>query len=740
MPSSDRLHQGRDRRPGLEGLAADPSVAGGEGRARLDRLRSPEHVDPNEPWDAQSAEALTRLYESGEAYVDCQGERPLARRRQLPQSAPASEQPPTGDNAWLDARLAEMAQRLQDSLYGLNPDKSLAPLAQRLDAIEQRFGEALAQVAQRSDLDGLRLIEANVFELAAHVEQTRGRLDKLETIDDQVRDIARRLQGDDHQRLAALEQLLHGYVAEWRRSDERTANALHTLEEAVNRVGESVEAVEAQRPVPDLSAFALATPELGGVVPDRDPLAQAYADTARALQQQPLRSPLDAADYATRPGPAAEQGPSLPPPLPAARVSAPAGDAESAPATLHSPAFRASAMRAKLRQAQMPRADDQLETVQVSQSAPKTQAAPRSPPPRTRLGLLLAAAFTVFVAGGYLVVDAFMTAAVHRASSGMEHSARPIDPRATEDPAGTGDTKTPAKTPWGADPNDKAPAPGPGMAPANGQTGLSSPAPSPTLARVEAMGNAIAAVFRFKEPAPPPSPPAQPAAVSPKDAPPALEEATALAIATLPMTIGPASLRQAALRGEAAAQVEIAARFATGLGVPRDLQEALRWYNRAAAQGMALAQYRLAMFYERGWGTPPDPERARVWYQRAAEQGNVKAMHNLAVLSVSGGRSDYATAAKWFAQAADLGLADSQFNLAVLHHSGLGMPKDLRLAYKWLALAARTGDREASSRIAEVKAQLTPGDLQEVEAMVAVWRPRTPDPAVNEPAAVSLAP
>ncbi len=393
-------------------------------------------------------------------------------------------------------------------------------------------------------------------------------------------------------------------------------------------------------------------------------------------------------------------------------------------------------MRAKLRQAQMPRADGELETLPASQSAPKPEVAPRPAPPRTRLGLLLAAAFTVFAAGGYLVVDALMTAAVHRASSGMEHSARPIDPRVTEDPAGTSDTKTPAKTPWGADHKDKAPAPGPGHAPANGQTGLASPAPSPTLARVEAIGSAIAAVFRIKEPVPP----AQPAAVSPKDTPPAVEEGTALAIATLPMTIGPASLRQAALRGEAAAQLEIAARFATGLGVPRDLQEALRWYSRAAAQGMALAQYRLAMFYERGWGAPPDPERARVWYQRAAEQGNVKAMHNLAVLSVSGGRSDYATAAKWFAQAADLGLADSQFNLAVLHHNGLGMPKDLRLAYKWLALAARTGDREAASRIAEVKAQLTPGDLQEVEAMVAAWRPRIPDPAVNEPAAVSLAP
>ena len=62
-------------------------------------------------------------------------------------------------------------------------------------------------------------------------------------------------------------------------------------------------------------------------------------------------------------------------------------------------------------------------------------------------------------------------------------------------------------------------------------------------------------------------------------------------------------------------------------------------------------------------------------------------MHNLAVLSVSGGRSDYAAAAKWFAQAADFGLTDSQVNLAILYQNGLGVPKDLKLAYKWLALA-----------------------------------------------------
>ena len=201
---------------------------------------------------------------------------------------------------------------------------------------------------------------------------------------------------------------------------------------------------------------------------------------------------------------------------------------------------------------------------------------------------------------------------------------------------------------------------------------------------------------------------------------------------SLPMTIGPASLRQAAMRGDPTAQVEVASRFANGQGVGRDLQQAFQWYGRAATQGLGIAQYRFAALYERGLGTTRDAERARVWYARAAEQGNVKAMHNLAVLSVSGGRSDYVAAAKWFALAAEFGLADSQVNLAILYQNGLGVPKDLTLAYKWLALAKRGGDQEAASRVIQVRALLGTAELEAIDATIATWRARTPDPSVND--------
>jgi localization factor PodJL len=373
---------------------------------------------------------------------------------------------------------------------------------------------------------------------------------------------------------------------------------------------------------------------------------------------------------------------------------------------LPSPAARAAAMRAKLRQAGL-LGDEELDAGELSPRA----AAPGKEPDRPfawwrhRAGLLLGAGLVVFAAGGFFTVDALMTPP-ERDTSALSHSAQPAGSQAAAPafapPPGRGDTTPP----------DDAPA---------------ASSPLDTTMRIA-----------FQPKAAPAPPALEPAAVAPVQA--EAEAQAGTAITSLPMTIGPASLRQAAMRGEAAAQLEIAARFAAGAGVPRDMAEAVRWYGRAAAQGLASAQYRLAMLYERGWGTPPDAERARVWYGRAAEQGHVKAMHNLAVLSVGGARSDYATAAKWFAKAADMGLADSQFNLAVLHQTGLGVPKDLRLAYKWLALAARGGDREAATRLAEVKARMAPADVQEAEAQIAVWRARTPDPAVNEPVGLSPVP
>jgi localization factor PodJL len=102
-------------------------------------------------------------------------------------------------------------------------------------------------------------------------------------------------------------------------------------------------------------------------------------------------------------------------------------------------------------------------------------------------------------------------------------------------------------------------------------------------------------------------------------------------------------------------------------------------------------------------------------------------MHNLAVLIArkDGAGPDYATAATWFREAAERGLADSQYNLGVLCETGLGVPKDVAEAYKWLALAARGGDKEAAARLLQVKTRLDVDQVAAAERQIADWRPRT---------------
>ena len=191
-----------------------------------------------------------------------------------------------------------------------------------------------------------------------------------------------------------------------------------------------------------------------------------------------------------------------------------------------------------------------------------------------------------------------------------------------------------------------------------------------------------------------------------------------------PARIGPQSLRVAAARGNPAAQVEIASRFAKGVGVPKDLKQAVEWYGRAAAQGHAPAQYRLAALYERGQGVKKDTGVARTWYRRAAELGNIRAMHNLAVLYTrrGSGGPDYTSAKNWFYQAARHGLADSQFNLGILYESGLGARKNTAEAYKWFALAAQKGDSEARKRREAIRPQLPAKSLNAAEKSIRSWK------------------
>ncbi|MCH4544219.1 peptidoglycan-binding protein [Rhizobium changzhiense] len=203
---------------------------------------------------------------------------------------------------------------------------------------------------------------------------------------------------------------------------------------------------------------------------------------------------------------------------------------------------------------------------------------------------------------------------------------------------------------------------------------------------------------------------------------------------TIPDTVQPKSLADAASGGDALALFEIGARYSDGRnGMAVDQKQAAGWYQLSADKGFAPAQYRLGSMYEKGNGVERDIAKAKGFYEQAANQGNASAMHNLAVLYASGalGQQDYATAASWFTKAANLGITDSQFNLAILCARGNGVPADLEESYKWFAIAAKAGDKDAAQKRDEVANAMKPDQLERARAKADLWKAEPVDHRTN---------
>ena len=77
----------------------------------------------------------------------------------------------------------------------------------------------------------------------------------------------------------------------------------------------------------------------------------------------------------------------------------------------------------------------------------------------------------------------------------------------------------------------------------------------------------------------------------------------------------------------------------------------------------------------------------------------------------------------WFTKAANFGVKDSQFNLGILHGQGMGVKQDLAESYKWFALAAKSGDNDASRKRDEVANVMDPKALEKSRIIVRDWRP-----------------
>ena len=88
--------------------------------------------------------------------------------------------------------------------------------------------------------------------------------------------------------------------------------------------------------------------------------------------------------------------------------------------------------------------------------------------------------------------------------------------------------------------------------------------------------------------------------------------------------------RQAAEQNLAEGQYELGACYASGIGVAKDLTNAVSWFRKSAQAGNADAQLAYGRCLLRGEGVAPSKGLAQVWLKLAAKQGKSEAQKLLA--------------------------------------------------------------------------------------------------------------
>ncbi len=158
-------------------------------------------------------------------------------------------------------------------------------------------------------------------------------------------------------------------------------------------------------------------------------------------------------------------------------------------------------------------------------------------------------------------------------------------------------------------------------------------------------------------------------------------------------------------------------------------------WEKRAREGDPVAQNVVGMAYKYGEVIAQDSSLSLHWFLKAARQGDPDAQFNLgriygkATGSVYGKQRaaprDDVAAAHWYRSAAEQDYAPAQRNLADMYAQGSpSVQQDLLRAAFWMRRAAMAGDRALSAHAEDLRGQLTPIDIERLQAMEIEWEQR----------------
>src|SRR5258708_2475976 len=152
-----------------------------------------------------------------------------------------------------------------------------------------------------------------------------------------------------------------------------------------------------------------------------------------------------------------------------------------------------------------------------------------------------------------------------------------------------------------------------------------------------------------------------------------------------------AEVQTKAAKGFVKQELELAADYFVGRGVPKDLTQSAYWYRKAADQGNPSAQVYLGYMYTVGIGVPQDRAEAVRWYRRASSSNYPEAQVNLAALYLRGEavKQDMQEAVRLLKSAADKGDGRADAYLGLASYLGSGVPIDHAAAETWFRIGAK---------------------------------------------------
>jgi localization factor PodJL len=812
------------------------SRTGGDEDTRVTRAAPDEVImlggsaKADSPWSDDSARALTRFYESGEAFLGYAREAAHAAvnaakpHNPVPQAAaPAASYlravAPTGmqtgeqaeqqhetspiEPSWLDQRLSEIAMRIEQSLAEINPENSLLTLGRRFDQLEARMSSALDGVATRADLKELRLAEAQIEEISTQLDQLRSQFARLDAIDAHLGTLATQLSDDrltrlfangmgssrdaarlesissqlatiagqlSHERLADLisqnagrgadleemataaaekaaarfadretretretqtrdigevRGLLESLINERRHSDDNNASMLETMQQAIIRVLDRIDALEiAQQEAnaPQQAAYApvpMQPAEPEAPEHSREPQHARDEQPNYAAPQPPAYAPVDDEPPSRPPpsgmftSPAQMQGTFTPPPPPQGMFTSSPFDLDAAFATDQDLApsnyvmpdvsaqpidvlrhdFIADAHRAKLKAAS--KVDNRLDPNlgRVGEISAPMDRGP-SQKARKRRGFFRSPRVLMSILTILAVIPAalfFMPRTPRHDGAAIPAAADLAMPTMDEAPAA-------AATPGLATPPAAVPQDGEDSKPPADAAPAAPPAPAKQSQRM--VPEAQPGTREFEDVgAPGPAPDAKthradsaalsPASSSPQEARLAFSQGRKVQVAP---QVAPRPTPAALMEQRVIGQTGEVMPDATGSRLPPPTVGPYS-LRLAAAQGDAAAQFEVASRIAEGRGADKDLKDAAQWYQRSASSGFAMSQFRLGALYERGAGvdKDIARAKVWYGRAAEQGNVKAMHNLAVLIVGQGGATPDYATAVKWFSEAAAHG-------------------------------------------------